>query len=230
MGAGEYGAAGARGWYSRSAELLESIGDLRGAVRAYACRLGRSRPADPDLRQRADDAATGADILLPAAVVQHDPGVAGRGPPPGPRGSLNAAVQAFKQAESLLDEPKFRDSCRRERAVAVMWERWPGRWSRLARRPAPGEPTLVGAAAEATLRAPGRAVGAPPARSATDRGGPYQQFCRRARRRALPRGWPPCSTGMPEPHVDCWNRLKPMSGPIPPTGHWPSSPEPPSIC
>ena len=32
----EYGAAGARQWYSRSAALLESIGDQRAAVRAYA--------------------------------------------------------------------------------------------------------------------------------------------------------------------------------------------------
>ena len=52
----EYGAAGARGWYSRSAALLESIGDQRAAVRAYAraedwgavARLIQTRGPGPD--------------------------------------------------------------------------------------------------------------------------------------------------------------------------------------
>src|SRR4029079_7657181 len=40
-------------------------------------------------------------------------------------GALTAAADAFRQAEGLLDEPEFRESCRRERSVAAMWG--PGR-------------------------------------------------------------------------------------------------------
>ena len=71
----EYGAAGARQWYSRSAALLESIGDQRAAVRAYAraedwgavARLIQARGSGPD------DGVAGTDLLLPASVVEHDP-------------------------------------------------------------------------------------------------------------------------------------------------------------
>lgn len=173
----EYGAAGARGWYSRSAELLESIGDQRGAVRAYAraedwgavARLIQASGSGPG------DAATGADILLPAVVVQHDPWLSLAEARRRVReGSLNAAVQAFKQAESLLDEPEFRDSCRRERAVAVMWS--------VGRAAGPGwlgDPRAENRhwsvrLREATLRAPGSQVGAPV--GAVGGAGLYRQF------------------------------------------------------
>ena len=120
----EYGAAGARPWYSRSAALLESIGDQRAAVRAYAraedwgavARLIQTRGSGPD------DAAAGTDLLLPASVVEHDPWLSLAEARRRVReGALGAAVEAFRQAESLLDEPEFRESCRRERSVAAMW-------------------------------------------------------------------------------------------------------------
>ena len=117
-------AAGARQWYSRSAALLESIGDQRAAVRAYAraedwgavARLIQTRGSGPD------DAAAGTDLLLPASVVEHDPWLSLAEARRRVReGALGAAVEAFRQAESLLDEPEFRESCRRERSVAAMW-------------------------------------------------------------------------------------------------------------
>jgi len=158
----EYGPAGARGWYSRSAALLESIGDQRGAVRAYAraedwgavARLIQTRGSGPD------DVASGADLLLPAVVVQQDPWLSLAEARRRVRaGSLDAAVQAFKQAESLLDEPEFRDSCRRERAVAVMWS--VGRPAGPGWRgdPRPENRHWSVRLREATLRAPGAQAG-----------------------------------------------------------------------
>ena len=120
----EYGAAGARAWYSRSAAVLESIGDQRGAVRAYAraedwgavARLIQTRGPGPD------DAVTGTDLLLPVAVVEHDPWLSLAEARRRVRaGALIAAVEAFRQAEALLDEPDFRENCRQERSVAAMW-------------------------------------------------------------------------------------------------------------
>jgi len=120
----EYGAAGARDWYSRSAALLESVGDQRAAVRAHARaedwgavgRLLQVRGTGPDA------GATGTDLLLPSAVVQHDPWLSlAQARRRVREGALSAAVDGFRRAESLLDEPDFRDDCRRERSVAAMW-------------------------------------------------------------------------------------------------------------
>lgn len=120
----EYGPAGARAWYSRSAALLESIGDQRSAVRAYAraedwgavARLIQTRGSGPD------DAAAATDLLLPASVVEHDPWLSLAEARRRVReGALSAAIDAFRRAESLLDEPEFRESCRRERSVVAMW-------------------------------------------------------------------------------------------------------------
>lgn len=120
----EYGAAGAREWYSRSAALLESVGDQRSAVRAYARaedwgavgRLLQTRGTGPDA------GAAGTDLLLPPAVVEHDPWLSlAQARRRVREGALTAAVDRFRRAESLLDEPDFRDDCQRERSVAAMW-------------------------------------------------------------------------------------------------------------
>lgn len=120
----EYGTAGAREWYSRSGALLESVGDRRAAVRAYAraedwgavgrlLQVGGTGP---------DAGATGTDLLLPDAVVEHDPWLSlAQARRQVREGALAAAVERFRQAENLLDEPDFRDACRRERSVAAMW-------------------------------------------------------------------------------------------------------------
>ena len=158
----EYGPAGARAWYSRSATLLESIGDPRGAVRAHAraedwgavARLIQSRGPGPE------DATAGADLLLPPFVVQHDPWLSLAEARRRVReGALVAAADGFRQAESLLDEPDFRDSCRRERAVAVMWSTGPAAgpgWLGDAR---PENRHWSAPLREAILRAPGAHAG-----------------------------------------------------------------------
>jgi len=101
----EYGAAGARQWYSRSAALLESIGDQRAAVRAYAraedwgavARLIQARGSGPD---------AGVDLLLPASIVEHDPWLTLAEARRRVReGALGPAIEAFRQAERLLDAP-----------------------------------------------------------------------------------------------------------------------------
>ena len=120
----EYGAAGARQWYSRSAALLESTNDLRGAARAYA------RAEDWGAVARivqtgggaADDSMTGGALLLPASVVRHDPWLSlAEARRRAREGALSAAADAFRQAENLLEEPDFRESCRRERSVVALW-------------------------------------------------------------------------------------------------------------
>jgi DNA-binding SARP family transcriptional activator len=120
----EYGAAGARRWYSRSAALLESIGEARSAVRAYAraedwgavARMIQTRGSGPD------STVAGTDFLLPATVVEHDPWLSLAEARRRVReGALGAAIQAYRQAEALLDEPDFRESCRHERTAAALW-------------------------------------------------------------------------------------------------------------
>lgn len=173
----ECGPAGARAWYSRSAALLESIGDQRSAVRAYAraedwgavARLIQTRGSGPD------DAAAATDLLLPASVVEHDPWLSLAEARRRVReGALGAAIEAFRRAENLLDEPEFRESCRRERSVVSMWGavRPVGRafdprtearhWSTTVRvathRVAPDPPTTV-----EPMDAGGRSPGADPA-------------------------------------------------------------------
>jgi len=120
----EHGITGARQWYSRSAALLESNKDLRGAARAYAraedwgavARIVQAGAA------AADESMGGGDLLLPASVVRNDPWLSlAEARRRARAGALSAAADAFRQAESLLDEPDFRDSCRRERSVVALW-------------------------------------------------------------------------------------------------------------
>jgi DNA-binding SARP family transcriptional activator len=120
----EYGVMGARQWYSRSAALLESVGDERAAVHAYA--RAEDWGAVARLLQvhggSGGDPAAVAGLLLPASVVEHDPWLSLAEARRRVReGSLGGAVEAFRRAETLLDEPDFRDICRRERAAAALW-------------------------------------------------------------------------------------------------------------
>ncbi len=124
----ELGTAGARQWYARSAAVLEEIGDQRGAVRAYAraedwgavARIIQTRGHGPH------DATAGANLLLPPAVVENDPWLSFAEARRRVRdGALGSAIQAFRQAENLLDEPDFRENCRRERTIAELWAAGP---------------------------------------------------------------------------------------------------------
>ena len=141
----EYGAAGARGWYSRSAALLESIGDQRAAVRAYAraedwgavARMIQTRGSGPD------DSVAGTDLLLPASVVEHDPWL-----------SLAEARRRVREgaltaASELSGRPRACSMNRSSGTVVAVNARWrrcgvlAGRWdghSTRSPRPGTGQP------------------------------------------------------------------------------------------
>lgn len=123
----EHGAAVARCWYAKSAALLEAAGDRRPAARAYARAedWGSVARLIQACSSGSGDSA-GADVLLPTVIVQQDPWLSLAQARRWVRdGALSAAADAFRQAEVLLDEPGFRDTCHRERALAVMWSKEP---------------------------------------------------------------------------------------------------------
>ena len=102
-------------WYARCAELLEAAGAHRDALRAFAlaedwrsvARLVRRNSADVTSAIAAEP-----DGLLPAALLQDDPWLALADARRGlRRGAIAHAIAAFRHAESLLDEPHFRDTC-----------------------------------------------------------------------------------------------------------------------
>ncbi len=116
----ELGPAGSRELHSASARLLEDEGYRREAIRAYAL----------------------ADDWVSVARLVHDddtvlPGNAGTDwiglPDDDPwlalaqarrllrSGSVEAAVAAYRRAESLLDDPDFQARCADERSLATVW-------------------------------------------------------------------------------------------------------------
>jgi DNA-binding SARP family transcriptional activator len=160
----EGGAAGARSWYARAATVLERAGHLHEAARAFAAAEDWSAVARLVKQDRPHSGGTGANLLLPASVVRHDPWLALVDARRRVReGSLEAADEAFVHASSLLDEPTFRDRCTAERAVARLWlpsgnrgghDRDPDHWSTPVRTSLRGldiapVPATVGSAARA---------------------------------------------------------------------------------
>lgn len=116
----EHGAAGAREWFAKSAVLLESVGELRAAVRAYA--RAEDWGAVARLIQGQSAATAGAELLLPPGLLLQDPWLALADARRRLRsGDLAAAVEAFQRAEALLDEPDFREQCKQERLAALAW-------------------------------------------------------------------------------------------------------------
>lgn len=116
----EQGAAGAREWFAKSALLLESVGELRAAVRAYA--RAEDWGAVARLIQGQSAATAGAELLLPPGLLLQDPWLALADARRRLRsGDLASAVEAFHCAEALLDEPEFREQCKQERLAAMAW-------------------------------------------------------------------------------------------------------------
>ncbi len=154
----EYGTAGARAWYSRSAALLEAAGEQRAALRAHA--RAEDWPAVARL-VREWKVEAGTEPPLPARMVETDPWLALvearrllRG------GAVAAAVLAFRRAENLLDEPEFQQGCRRERAAAAVWATDSG----VERAAPPGQGHWAGRIRSAT-----RAIAAPALQPAAGR-------------------------------------------------------------
>ena len=115
----------ARARYARSAELLEQSGRVGAAIRAY----GRAEDwvAVGRMLRQTSSALVPDDVprwgpLDPAGPTVDDPSL---GVAAARRllrsGQVREAVVAYQHAESLLDDPEFRNRCADERAVAAVW-------------------------------------------------------------------------------------------------------------
>jgi DNA-binding SARP family transcriptional activator len=121
----ELGSQAARELYSRSAQLLEESGRTAAAVRAHA-RADDWGAVARLLHQGSPSLPTDDDALWAAAGLpgtpNDDPGLVLVGARRLLRnGLVPEAVAAYKQAESLMDDPDFRERCAEERVVAALW-------------------------------------------------------------------------------------------------------------
>ncbi len=121
--ADECGTAPARRLYARSAELLEAAGLFSSALRAHA--RAEDWGAVARLLQHTSSALPVDDRFwlsrLPG-VAHDDPGLVLANARRMLRsGRVADAVEGFRTAESLLDDPDFQARCQRERAVAAQW-------------------------------------------------------------------------------------------------------------
>ena len=121
----EYGPAEARAWYLRSACVLESLGELRSAARAYAKAgdwVSVSRLVQDAGGTRIDATVVDDAHLLPASTWQHDPWLALANARRLVReGALQRAAEAYQHARTLYDEPNYQQMCRYENQVVSMW-------------------------------------------------------------------------------------------------------------
>ena len=121
----EYGPTEARRWYLKSAGVLESLGELRSAARAYA-KAGDwasvSRLLQDTSGARIDATVVDDARLLPASTWQHDPWLALANARRLVReGALQRAAEAYQHAQTLYDEPNYQQMCRYEGQVVSMW-------------------------------------------------------------------------------------------------------------
>lgn len=120
----ELGGRAARALYGRSAALLEASGRVAAAVRAYAraedwTAVARLTPQHGAAPAAADDGLQGA---VGATGAPDDPVLALAAARRLLRnGQIARAVAAFRQAESMMDDPDFRHRCAAERAAATLW-------------------------------------------------------------------------------------------------------------
>jgi DNA-binding SARP family transcriptional activator len=142
----EYGAAGARSWYTRSAALLEDAGETLAAIRAHA--RAEDWAAVARLVQQHDPAAGGnTDLLVPAALLDSDPWLALTHARRRLRsGAVADAAAAFRHAAELLDDEVFQSRRRVDRYLAEVW--LPG----ADRMPAPRTPEITALAEHWTIR------------------------------------------------------------------------------
>jgi DNA-binding SARP family transcriptional activator len=162
----ELGEAEARRWHARTAELLVAEGAYAEAVRSYA-RAG-DWPAVRRLLARVggdvvDSGDRSWDDLLPGWLVAEDPWlVYAEARRRLGHGQLAAAIDGFRQAESLFGDTEGRQRCLRERRVAAIWltDEQPARthWSSWLRAATRRHPTVVAGEAIALSGAEGELV------------------------------------------------------------------------
>lgn len=120
----ELGGEAARALYARSGQLLEEAGRPAAAVRAHARAEdwgAVARLLKPDAQPVTGDEALWGMLSLPGAPTD-DPGLVLAGARRLLRHGLVAeSVTAFRQAETLLDDPEFGRRCSAERAAAAIW-------------------------------------------------------------------------------------------------------------
>lgn len=115
----EYGRDGTRRWYARSGVVLQSLGDLRSATRAFA------KAEDWSAVSRLIRQAGAGDLdddLLPPAAWRRDPWLALANARRLTRdGALQSAYDAYRTAQGCYDEPGFTELCAAEAAVVRSW-------------------------------------------------------------------------------------------------------------
>lgn len=121
----QYGPAAARDCYRKSARVLESLGEIRSAARVFA-KSGDwsavSRLVQYTGGQRVDATALDDAHLLPVSTWQHDPWLAlAHARRLVREGALARAVQAYRHARTLYDEPNYQQMCRDEVGVVSAW-------------------------------------------------------------------------------------------------------------
>jgi DNA-binding SARP family transcriptional activator len=121
----EYGPGEACAWYLKSAAVLESLGELRSAARAYAKAgdwISVSRLVHDTGGARIDATVVDDAHLLPASTWQHDPWLALANARRLVReGALQRAAEAYQHARTLYDEPNYQQVCHYEGQVVSMW-------------------------------------------------------------------------------------------------------------
>jgi DNA-binding SARP family transcriptional activator len=116
----ELGHRAATALYARSAVLLESHGQPREALRAYA--MAEDFASVARVLQRSSAGLAMAPQLAPDDDAGDDPWLAlVRARRLQRAGAFAAAVAAFREAEGLLDDAEFRRRCAEERAMARVW-------------------------------------------------------------------------------------------------------------
>ena len=118
----ELGAAASREIHSRSAELLEKAGHPREAMRAHALADDWASVARLLQHGTAGPSAAAHDWVARSGLPDDDPWLAlARARRLFRSGSIAAAVTAYREAESLLDDRDFQARCADERAHAEIW-------------------------------------------------------------------------------------------------------------
>jgi DNA-binding SARP family transcriptional activator len=121
----QYGPAAARECYRKSAGVLESLGEIRSAARAFA-KAGDwgsvSRLVQDTGGPRIDATALDDAHLLPISTWQHDPWLAlAHARRLAREGALIRAVEAYRHARTLYDDPNYQQMCRDESDVVSAW-------------------------------------------------------------------------------------------------------------